>query len=417
MKNKLSEMGMGAFRPETTPNARNMTPSAPIRMSPGTDADSYYSRRQQVLAQKDDDFDILESEEEEKESLNESVFEMIQRLIIDLMLTGFDITSLESMGMLLLPPRIATNVVQLYKSNKKAKKMLGQTYYNNAELKKLKKIRSDLGRDVTDMLTSLTSAMPIPYIDSAIEILGSQLSNPISGFVADKVINALENIENETIKKIITFGSLIFGGPIVYISLKNIQEIDNILHGLKSHAFHNKQVEKGGDYQGIPDDFNELDNEVMSLEDDDDFDDLDLDDVEVLDYSTFPDEEIELDDELEVTDKIVRPAMKNKGKVVWNKPLKENSITSCRVKKTKGYNLLETLEKVNEFANYAEKFKSKLEKINSASSERVDDIDLEEMSTTASLGGGPAVPLGYTAKGKPETKSQSKKRQKSYPYK
>ena len=414
MKNKLSEMGMGAFRPETTPNARNMTPSAPLRMSPSMDADSYFSRRQQVIARKDDNFDMLEDDEEEIESLNESVFEMIQRLIIDLMLTGFDITSLESMGMLLLPPRIATNVIQLYKSNKKAKEMMGKIYYSNSELKKLKKIRANLGRDVVDMLTSLTSAMPIPYIDSAIEIIASQVSNPISGFVADKVISMLDSIENETIKKIITFGSLIFGGPIVYISLKNIQEIDNILLGLQSNTFHDKSLNRGGDYQGIPDDFDSLDLDVMTLnddDDDDDFDDLELDDIEVT--GTIEQDE----DDIEVTDKIEFPKSKNKGKVIWDNSLKENTITSCRVKKSRGFSLLETLDKVNEFPNYSEKFKAQMGKINDASSERVDDIELEEMSTTASLGGGPSVPLGYTSKGKPETKSQFKKRQKSYPYK
>ena len=53
-------------------------------------------------------------------------------------------------------------------------------------------------------------------------------------------------------------------------------------------------------------------------------------------------------------------------------------------------------------------------------SEEVEE-ELEEFSGAGAAGGGPAVPLGYTAKGKPETPSQRKKRQnfnttKSFPY-
>ena len=50
-----------------------------------------------------------------------------------------------------------------------------------------------------------------------------------------------------------------------------------------------------------------------------------------------------------------------------------------------------------------------------------EEEELEEFSGVAAGGGGPAVPLGYTSKGKPETPSQRKKRQKfnitkSFPY-
>ena len=47
--------------------------------------------------------------------------------------------------------------------------------------------------------------------------------------------------------------------------------------------------------------------------------------------------------------------------------------------------------------------------------------NLDEFSGVAAAGGGPAVPVGYTAKGKPETPAERRKRQhfnitKSYPY-
>lgn len=102
----------------------------------------------------------------------------------------------------------------------------------------------------------------------------------------------------------------------------------------------------------------------------------------------------------------------------------EDIILECRVYKNGKYCLIETLDNLNEFPDYAGNFERMMRKISKSAKERQDKIDedmLDEFSGAAAAGGGPAVPLGYTAKGKPETPSQRRKRQqfnitKSYPY-
>jgi hypothetical protein len=112
----------------------------------------------------------------------------------------------------------------------------------------------------------------------------------------------------------------------------------------------------------------------------------------------------------------------------------EEIILECRVYRNGKYCLVETLERVQEFKNFSADFSSQIKKISTAASKRKDDInrlpdlesiidegDLDEFSGAAAGGGGPATPLGYTAKGQPETTAQRKKRQKfnitkSFPY-
>ncbi len=99
----------------------------------------------------------------------------------------------------------------------------------------------------------------------------------------------------------------------------------------------------------------------------------------------------------------------------------EGTILECRVKIGRRYRLVETLENLDEFPNYADKYKIMADKINSETDDRLDQSsDLDEMSAGGVAG--VAVPLGYTSNGKPETKTQRKKRQKfnkekSFPYK
>ena len=103
------------------------------------------------------------------------------------------------------------------------------------------------------------------------------------------------------------------------------------------------------------------------------------------------------------------------------------SILNARVKKGRKYLLEATLLSVEENVDYAGKFKMKMDRISGASRERISDINeeeeqtLDEFSGVLAGGGGPVPPVGHTAKGKPETRLQRKKRQKfnrekSFPY-
>lgn len=109
----------------------------------------------------------------------------------------------------------------------------------------------------------------------------------------------------------------------------------------------------------------------------------------------------------------------------------EDMILECRVYRKGKYQLLETLDNIQEYPHYAAKFGEMMQKISSSARNRTQNIPenidenedepLDEFSGAAAAGGGPAVPVGYTAKGKPETPAQRRKRQqfnitKSYPY-
>lgn len=103
----------------------------------------------------------------------------------------------------------------------------------------------------------------------------------------------------------------------------------------------------------------------------------------------------------------------------------EESILEYRVFKNNSYSLIETLDEITKASgsdislmNY---------KLNKQSSDQIQKAknmdDLDDLIDEMSAGGiaGPATPLGYTSKGKPETPAERKRRQKfnkekSYPY-
>ena len=132
----------------------------------------------------------------------------------------------------------------------------------------------------------------------------------------------------------------------------------------------------------------------------------------------------------------------------YEKEEEEEIILECRVYRNGKYCLLETLQILSE-SNYADRFAAQMNKMSNRSrqslqnakelpdaeeyvsqgmknlseedSDSNDESTLDEFSGAAAGGGGPAVPIGYTAKGKPETPAQRRKRQqfnitKSYPY-
>ena len=72
--------------------------------------------------------------------------------------------------------------------------------------------------------------------------------------------------------------------------------------------------------------------------------------------------------------------------------------------------------------NSSSSFKGEYLEDNKDISESDEEEDINEFSGAGAAGGGPAAPIGYTAKGEPETAKQRKKRkkfniEKSFPYK
>lgn len=103
----------------------------------------------------------------------------------------------------------------------------------------------------------------------------------------------------------------------------------------------------------------------------------------------------------------------------------EDIILECRVYRAGKYMLVETLDNLNETSvDDLNVMNQKLVNQSRNSKEKVDDLeDLDDMIDEMSAGGvaGPAVPMGFTSKGRPETARQRKKRQKfnrekSFPY-
>ena len=104
----------------------------------------------------------------------------------------------------------------------------------------------------------------------------------------------------------------------------------------------------------------------------------------------------------------------------------EEEILENRVYRHGKFCLLETLDNLSEEPK--DDYRRMANKINRQAEKRLSSIDnlesLDDMIDEMSAGGVPGVgaPMGYTSKGKPETPSQRKKRQKfnrekSFPYK
>jgi len=104
----------------------------------------------------------------------------------------------------------------------------------------------------------------------------------------------------------------------------------------------------------------------------------------------------------------------------------DEEILENRVYRNGKFCLLETLDNLSE--DPKDDYRRMANKLNRQAEKRLNNIDdlesLDDMIDEMSAGGVPGVgaPMGYTSKGKPETPSQRKKRQKfnrekSFPYK
>lgn len=221
---RINELGIGAFRPDTRVSGAHKGVRG--MMSPTSDADSLFSRNMQRLSYENDEI-------EEDDLLSEtSMYEMIYRLLIDLMLTGIDFGEIGGAAMVI--PRLATNLVQLMKSNYQAKNILKKEFLKEKDIEKLKKIRDRLGRDIVDFFTAIITLFPFIAFDNILDILLTQLSDGTSRFIANVIISAIDAIENETVKKIFYIAGMPFGGPIVLTSLRLIQEIDERLFTIEA---------------------------------------------------------------------------------------------------------------------------------------------------------------------------------------
>jgi len=349
MRKHLKELGLGAFKPELSPGGMHSSPIG--KMGPTADADSTYSRRSQFHAYDfNDDFLYDDEDEEIIQESKATLIQQVTRLLFNIFFGIEDEMSMDAGGILMLPPRLATNVIQLIFGNRKARRLMAIPEKTEKDIEAIKKIRHNIGVDITDILNAVLMAMPIPGLDSIIEIMITQLSDEVSAFAAEKIIGMLENV-HPTARKLLYVGTLPMGGPVIYNSLLLIEEIDEFINR------HNNM--------GLPD-----------------------------------------------NDTTAQP--------------QPPSITECRVYKNKKYRLVETLENLDEFPNYSDKFSMKMNKINSRSRQSVeklnslDEDNLDEFSAAGAVAG-VQVPLGHTSKGKRETVSQRKRRQKfnrsrSFPY-
>lgn len=114
---------------------------------------------------------------ENEQLINESTFDvmnLLYRLVHEFSVVFGDEVTFQAGGLLYLPARLSTNIIQLWRTNKKAvivlQKYKGRNDLNEKEINELLAVRKKLGRDIGDIFSAFFSAFPVPFFDNIIQI-------------------------------------------------------------------------------------------------------------------------------------------------------------------------------------------------------------------------------------------------------
>ena len=116
----------------------------------------------------------------DKEIINESfVGEKIQQIVKVVLMSLLDDVTGETAGLIAALPLLYKNIYELNSTNKQIELMIAQ---QEPDIEELKKMRKDLIDDITDIVSAIMIALPIPIIDG----VGASLVSMLDGFLIGK---------------------------------------------------------------------------------------------------------------------------------------------------------------------------------------------------------------------------------------